>query len=249
MDKMFARNLGLFIGGITMGSLLGHQLAKKKYQAIADEEIASVKARYALLNKDEYPTPMELLDEIRTGAEVIELKHPRESYTSDVPDEMSVEEFKALGVEVEEVPVATEADTSVYNVFAGSFANAGVSEVKDQPMPDVDMDNPYIVSVDEHMEDFQTYEKISLAYWEDDDTLSDDRDTIVPDIEGTVGAANLTKFGLGSKDINIVYVRNHHLETDFEIVRDPRSFSEVIMGFKSQSSKAPQLRMKESDDK
>jgi hypothetical protein len=46
-----------------------------------------------------------------------------------------------------------------------------------------------------------------------------------------VGEENLAKFGHGSKDPNLVYVRNEGMDLDFEISYAEGKYSEQVMGF------------------
>lgn len=93
-------------------------------------------------------------------------------------------------------------------------------------------DEPYIISVDEYMEDRDNYDKNTVTYYEADDVLVDEREQVIPDVDSTVGSDSLTKFGHKSKDKKVVYVRNERIEADFEILLDTRSYSETILGIR-----------------
>lgn len=90
---------------------------------------------------------------------------------------------------------------------------------------------PYIITVDEFFgSDEEDYNKLSIDYWAGDRVLSDDKEEHIPDVEGTVTEANLERFGHGSNDPNLVYVRNDRLQTDFEICYNPGSYSREVLG-------------------
>lgn len=93
-------------------------------------------------------------------------------------------------------------------------------------------DAPYVIHYDERY-DIQDYSDMSLTYYEGDDVLCNERDEVIAgdDRERQVGEANLSKFGHGSNDPAIVYVRNDALEIMYEIVRSPNSFAEEVHGF------------------
>lgn len=78
------------------------------------------------------------------------------------------------------------------------------------------------------MDDRPEYDKVSVTFFEGDDSLVDENSKIIPDLEACLGTDALTKFGLFSKDKDIVYVRNERREVDFEVVRDSRRFLEYI---------------------
>ncbi len=74
-------------------------------------------------------------------------------------------------------------------------------------------------------------EQVSLTYFDGDDVLVDDRDQPVPDPDDSIGEDHLGRFGVGSKDNNIVYVRNDRLELDFEILRSNGKYAQEVLGF------------------
>lgn len=93
-----------------------------------------------------------------------------------------------------------------------------------------DTTKPYVISVAEFFEDNKTYQKLTITYYTADKVLVDDKDVPITDILRTVGLG-IHKFGEQSDDENIVYVRNDRLELDFEIVKDERSYTEVVLGY------------------
>lgn len=84
------------------------------------------------------------------------------------------------------------------------------------------IDRPFVISPDEFGED-PNYETVSLTLYADG-VLTDEDDTIVDDIEGLVGEDSLTHFGEYEDDS--VFVRNDDLETDYEILRDLRNYTD-----------------------
>lgn len=96
-------------------------------------------------------------------------------------------------------------------------------------------DEPYVISYDEYNQDMTHYDKLTLNYYEDDDTLTDDEDEVIPDVDLIVGGDSLTRFGEMSGDPEIVYVRNDKLQIDYEIIRLSRSYGETVLGFKQES--------------
>lgn len=95
-----------------------------------------------------------------------------------------------------------------------------------------DPNEPYVISVDEYMNDRENYDKNTVTYFEVDDVLVDEREQVIPDVENTVGIDSLTKFGHNSNDKNVVYVRNERIEADFEVLLDTRSYSETVLGIR-----------------
>lgn len=88
----------------------------------------------------------------------------------------------------------------------------------------VDMKNrPYIITPDEFGE-LDGYDAESLTYYADG-VLTDDWDKPIEDVDDLVGEDSLTHFGEYEEDS--VFVRNDRYSTDYEILRDNRTFSEI----------------------
>ena len=108
-----------------------------------------------------------------------------------------------------------------------------------------DPEYPYVITHDEFMENENGWQQNTLTYFNGDDVLIDDKDIPVPDIEDIVGSENLTKFGYGSRDRNVVYVRNERLEADYEITLSMGEYAKEVAGFQHS---APLRRFRRSDD-
>lgn len=115
-------------------------------------------------------------------------------------------------------------------------------------MDEISAGRPYVISVDEFMNDNPEYDKTTITYFEGDDTLCDEREEIVPDVEGVITTDALAHFGNMSNDRNVVYVRNDRISTDFEIIRDKRNWHEVVAGFTQKSAKSGPRKMREDDE-
>ncbi|HEX4503414.1 MAG TPA: hypothetical protein VH187_20005, partial [Scandinavium sp.] len=89
-------------------------------------------------------------------------------------------------------------------------------------------DVPYIIHIDEFRENPLSHDQTTYTYYEMDDVLSDSRDTTVDDMDRVIGLGNLGKWGHGSQDPNVVYIRNEELGMDIEVVRDRGSYFETI---------------------
>lgn len=267
MKKQIAISVGVLVLGAAGGYLVGNKLAQKKWQNIADEEINAVRQRYALLRKD--GVTLATVDEDRAEkARIVGA-----SLVKNTLNGVSGETYIALD---EKPEVLSEEEAAAYNEYGadlapGSYSLDDFKAMRDEPfsgvihssvfdadpgtdpedaiMPDRDPLNPYVITVDEYMDDDdeKEYSKVTLAYWEGDDTLADEKDNMLPDAVAYVGQENLTKFGLGSKDKNIVYIRNEKIAVDYEIVRDSRSFEVVILKIRYEENVPKVLRMREDD--
>lgn len=85
-------------------------------------------------------------------------------------------------------------------------------------------DEPYVISPEEFGES-NNYEQINLTYYSDG-VLADDSDEVMDDIEGTVGEDFADHFGDYEDDS--VHIRNDRLRCDYEILKDNRTYDEVV---------------------
>lgn len=122
----------------------------------------------------------------------------------------------------------TSQPTDIRNVFHPDVVKKYELEVKDE-LPQTSKFT-YVITVDEFMEENHDMDKVSLMYYEGDDTLADDSDKIVKDLEAIVGRETLKFFGKGSQDENVVYVKNTDRKMLIEICKDARSYPVAVFG-------------------
>ncbi len=98
-----------------------------------------------------------------------------------------------------------------------------------------DPEVPYIIHQDEFNNSETGYSKVVYTYWAGDDVLCDEDGTPLPHADLVVGLDNL-KFGHGSDDIDVVFVRNQKIEVEMEICRNPGSYEEEVLGLERNDS-------------
>lgn len=89
--------------------------------------------------------------------------------------------------------------------------------------------NPYIIHQDEFFENETEFSQTTLTYYEGDDVLADTDDTVIHNRLTLIGDP-LSRFGHGTDDYNVLYVRNPHLEMEYEICRVQKSFEVEVEG-------------------
>ena len=87
---------------------------------------------------------------------------------------------------------------------------------------------PYVITLQDFTEDRNDFDKITIYYYEDDDTLADENEEIISDYISIVGRHALDRFGDGSEDAEVVYVRNERISTDYEVIRLSKSYKETV---------------------
>ena len=87
---------------------------------------------------------------------------------------------------------------------------------------DVSKKEPCVIDVEDFGQE-DGYDTITLTAYSDG-TITDYADDEIEDPESTIGDDILSKFG--EKDV--VYIRNYRLKVDFEVIRDNRTFLDVV---------------------
>lgn len=238
-DVRVALAAGLLVGGVS-GYLVATRVVAAKFERIANEEIESVKEHYhrqAMLRKEGlYSDPANLVEEKeepKTEGEEYQQVVTELEYTSG-----SDLTRKATDDKSEETVERSE--VTVTNVFHAPQPSIGQR----------DPDTPYIITVDEFMnnEEF-SFDQITITYFEGDDTLVDEREEIIPDVLRTIGGDTLMRFGEKSNDPNIVYVRNERLRTDFEVVKDQGKYSVMVLGLIEEIPHKPRKNVQNDDER
>jgi hypothetical protein len=258
MNKEMLRLIGAATGGLLIGSgatylIVNNRLAKK-YNAIAREEVATVHAIYKTLNEDSI-----------TGEEYVEQVLAAQNANPDPRAEgEGVVSTRLSGAPVfaaEPTDNATPEQILDWKErlqdYQGTLSEPGFARVTyekpenpqakaDAFFEDRDANGPYLISVEEYQEQNDNLTKAQLVYYEGDGILVDERDIPVEDVDFLVGPDALNNFGNHSDDDDIVYVRREQSDTDFEIVKDPRSF-ENKFNQPGEDSKGPIRRMRDDD--
>lgn len=262
------REGGFFVAGAGIGVAIGFSvgyfvMAKRtqlKYEKIADAEIEKMREhylkRYHEMDKI-MQGPKPPIDEVMR-----DLGYKTESEAhGETRHEFTAEEQEAIDQanrnhpgeeEVEDVEVVEEGEPPrVVENITNIFTDAPVdhwnyaTEARNR-RPDV----PYIIHFDEFQQNEPEHEQVTYTYYEVDDILADERDTTIDDMDATIGLGNLGKWGHGSNDPNVVYVRNEKIKTDFEILRDRGSYEATSSGSIRHSHdrrRTPQRRFDDDD--
>lgn len=217
-------------GGVIGGMLMGYGLAQKrleaKIRAEAEEEINAVRDMYFEKSRklQSQRPPVQVHKE--TIQEVME----KAGYVSPTEDR----EVAEAEAGEEQVALENEQEPEIRNVFhAGDIADWDWDVEKayrEQLSEETEGLGPYVLHRDEYFPNENGWEQVSLTYFEGDDVLADDHDTPVDDQDAMVGLGNLAKFGHGSGDPNIVYVRNPELQLEIEIIHSDGEFSKQRRG-------------------
>ena len=191
-----------FTIGATVGAIVAERVTTYNYEKRMASEIDSVKRAYS--------RNFVTVEEVE--AEETQEEKPEKNSTSLVrKSEVSTRPPKDSLNTVEE----EKEEESVETKDVGTLSDLA---------KETERDDIYIMSEEEYtttMQD-QGYENMILEYNPEDGTLVDEYDELILDIVGTVGDA-LNHIGYNSGDPNIVYVRNHQHQMDYEVIRISKS--------------------------
>lgn len=264
MAKIQFTTVGYALGALTGGLIawkLAYRKAERLYSRIADDEVAEMSEHYhakvraleatqkgdleALVQERGYVPPDEEEDQkppmaVSPPAEVVEAAADSASEeTTRVPPP---------------VPAKPAPEVAVRNVFRDPPEGAAIMDSWDykaeleKRSPDI----PYVIHYDER-EEFADYDEMTLTYYERDDVLCNERDEVIDeghDRDNLVGEGNLDRFGHGSNDPSVVYIRNDRLEMVIEVIRVDKAYAEEVHGFEhtGYSDNLERMRLRERDE-
>lgn len=211
--KINTSAVGYVLGGMVIGAALGfywgYRFNKEKIRAEAfkesAEEVEKIREAYQARQK---PSVEELVEE-RGYSTAVEVEEPPRPTRAPVPVQ---EPLRAP-------PVVT------YD--GGKSKDDGWDYALELRARDPEV--PYIIHQDEFNESEAGYSKVTYTYYAGDDVLCDEDGRPLPHAQEVVGKDNL-RFGHGSDDIDVVFVRNQKLELEMEICRSPASYEEEVLG-------------------
>ena len=206
-------NVLMFAAGAAIGSAVTWKVVKTKYERIVQEEIDSVKetfaSRFTNSSDGDGNTPNENADDTFHQINWSELE--------DLNEEDEEEEE-----EDEDDDEENEGDQDYlcdYGLLIDPYTTDNIEKGGAENMAK----EPYVISPYDFGE-IEEYHKIELTYYEDG-ILEDDEYNIVNDADELIGPKALTTFGEYEDDA--VFVRNERLHTDFQILKDYRTYDEA----------------------
>jgi hypothetical protein len=236
--------VGAGVGG-GVAYFLVNRLLKTKYQEIADGEIEEMREHYLAKGR-----ALEAQKGKGELSEIVKEKgyaspEPTTSASPPMavqpPSSVMASEDEAAGEPPDDSEMAVNSVEGANGVKTRNIFREAVPEELPQWDLDAELkrrgpDHPYVIHRDE-IHDTEGYDNISFTYYASDDVLCNERDEVIDpaDRDNLVGEANLDRFGHGSGDPSIVYIRNDNLEIMYEIVRSPNSYAEEVHGFRHEA--------------
>lgn len=191
-------NVIVFAVGAAIGSAVTYAVMKPKYERIIQEEVDALKKDFI-----ECMTDMQDTDDEEPVDE--DEERPRQIDWADLEDLDEEDDFDPDAEELNE-----------YAEIIKHYANeeGGAVEVAK---------DPYVISPYD-FDEMDGYKTVSLTYYSDK-ILENEEHKIVTNIDRLIGTSSLNTFGEYEDDS--VFVRNERLRTDFEILKDYRTYTEA----------------------
>ena len=239
-QQLIAAGFLVFTTGVAIGVGVGRALAFRKLDAEYDERLALETQRIDQFHRMMRKEPP--FDNIRTAAAAYEERlreldaHLEDTEYEEVVEELGYAEESESGPS-EEAADALDPEEPEFDEMAQLLRISP----RDEGLP-------YIVTTQEFFDEHDDYDTHSVTYYEDDRMLVDDRGTIISDIEGNLGPDYNLAFGLGSGEPHVVYIRNEKRTNDYEVLLEPGSYTENVLGVVPDEHKTPRRKMRDSDD-
>lgn len=225
MDQNLVKAL-IFLAGIGVGGLATGLFMKIYYGNRMDSEYQSMKEYYdrkiMLLTKEE-DADAEVKEEIQSIGSVF--LNPKEALRgaammADDPDlNKHIAERENPTDEEEEDIEFTDVDFDEYNEIVKQYNDPQAS-------------NFTLLGETEYYTNPKGYDQETLYFYDEDDVLLREDESIITDIDNTVGYDSLTRFGEDENQPDIIYVRNNYRKTEYEIIRMRQSYSRDFLGIK-----------------
>lgn len=264
MNNVKVKIILAFAGGLCIGGGVGYILAERKLRAETEAEVEGVKNLYRRLRDEDaaqaradWSAPAEEDSEEDTGPAIVDGVTPESLAQEAVElgyinaDDVQLKrdpnyiapEYTQAGDEPFPTPNQVEDDLreDVEYVHNIRFHNPAGHDPNDVTTWDRHPDFPYVITEQEFRIDEPNFEKDSITYYRGDNTLAEEDESYIPDLEGTVGQENLQYFGLASGDPRVLHIRNERVMTDFEVTLNDGKYNKQVLGFDDEEEETPRV--------
>lgn len=224
---------GVAVTALAVGGYIGYTVGVKrtrlKYEEILTTEIEAAKDYYARVHKEgAYATPEAALETLVPEAAAATQRYSGRERAQRV----DYNKISSVPETIAEQIVETIEVVKTHNVFEVVHESGPWDYALEIADREANPGNPYVVSYEEYVGNEVNHDQQTLTYYAGDDTLADMRDVPIDNTDYTVGDDNLTRFGHGSHDPNVVYIRNERSGSDYEVIRSEGTFEQEVMGVK-----------------
>lgn len=213
MNQVLKESL-LFVGGLIIGSFVTYKVLNRQMEDTIEEEVEVVK-QYAK-------------EKIKKAEEQLLYLNSAEERGTDLKsvDSLVTKHYTNI---TEHYAGVQEDDEYDEDEDAEDYAVPG-SEWFEDIMTSEQMKSPFIISYEQFDREMPHFSKISVVYYEADNTFAyEENDEIIDDPRTILGDGH-EYFGCNIDDPDVVYIRNYMYGSDYELTRFTGSYSESILG-------------------
>jgi hypothetical protein len=225
---------GVGLASFGVGTGIGYLLGLRKTKISVDEanlEIEELKSEQLQLDFKRVEMDREFNAQIQQAIIVIrELKESGRVFLGSIKREdpgldNSIKSHPSN--EQRSIIIAPIAHQDNENIMINVFPDENDDWDYDEEVKHRSPDHPYIIHRDEYFSNELDYRQSTLTFYEGDEILCDEQDVPVYNPEKVVGKII---FGHGSQDISICYIRNEHLEAEYEVLVDHGYYQQEVLG-------------------
>lgn len=223
-------------------------LAKEELMVFVDDD--STLYIPMTVEVDEVEAPVKLTDfQIRKQQAVADQMAALTKTDSDqrvlynkVPSVKNVQTFEPLVIEEIKVPVleVVKVDDVVEDKArpVNIFANIDPYWNYEHELATRTPTSPYVIHADEYITEESGYRQAVVTYYEGDNTMTNQFDTPIYNHNSVFGDL---KFGHGSKDPNVVYIRNEAMRQEWEVILHTGYYTIEVQGLNADAAQEGEL--------
>lgn len=252
MNKKLWVNVLVFAIGTGIGFFAAKKMLEDRYNKLSQEEIDSVKAAFeARLKKLEAERDNASADDQIGSGKTEEPKPVLEKEGTDIggrnPYVRARTAYHEMAKEVVSPNISPKPDDAndkeeyseeLITDAAGYAEHDFTDSTSRYIPPKIDRSKPYVISDEEFSTECQHFDKVTLYYYSFDDTLCDEHEEIIDDLDNTVGWDCFPVL----ETQTTVWVRNEKISVDYEICLVRGSYAEVIQGIRPTENLSPRER-------
>jgi hypothetical protein len=230
MENLSFKHVLIFGLGCLVGGLSTYKIVKDRFEKQYTEEVLAYREHI----RATYFSPTEAMED-STPAEVV-MSETKPAVNDETPYNKIARNYSNIANKQDIESVMRERglvrDPSPQDDEAEDDEEDNLEE---RPIQDITLgEGVYIIPTQDYVEEYNNNDKLTITYYAGDDVLTDDKDSPIDDVDATIGVGTLNKFGFRSNSPNTVYVRNHRLAIDFEVVRVEDSFRSAVLGYEEE---------------
>jgi hypothetical protein len=238
--KVFLGILVGFAGGFASGYFFHKKVNDVEFEEVTEEEMALLEAQAEAQQKTE---PVK--DEKICKADVKSVQELPEN-----PDKMRL----ALQGKKSYVDAENEAKTAYAKIWNTVKDYSSEENANEMPIESVEegfdeqflemleeeevdpgkIQPPFQIGLVDFYNDRPEYDKVTIDWYEPDNTFIDEREQVIGDIQSYVGDLDISKvfreLNPDTDDPDICFIRNEQYSSDYEIIRHKRSYHEAVGG-------------------